>query len=326
MGYTIVPTPLIGCQDFGMVIALFPGKRLEGAGDRSGALARTKNMENQPMRKLLLSLAFVGLLFAPAQAFGAAATFTGTLTVVISDLATLTATGSGTGSTGGAGGTATIPGGVFTLKFGTPVIPPLANLFPGLVVGATGLTGQFIVPVPTAVPAAANGALSWGGVTGTTGIAGSAYLAGFWGGVGGANCMVGCSAALSVPIPLGVVGSGGTVTFQAGPISASVIGNPYQLGGLTLTGGLLNTASGTIPNPVSIIASGVDGRSAGAAPSSGGNLTIVSPVAIKLGALGNLPAISILSLDFHVIPEPGTLLLLGSGIAGLAMLGRRARK
>ena len=274
------------------------------------------------MRKTLLSLALAGLLFAPA-AQAAPGDFTGTITIVISDLATLTATGSGSGSSASAGGAASIPANIFTVRFGTPVIPPLANLFPGLVVGATGLTGQFIVPVPTAVPPAGNGALSWTGVGGTTGINGSAYLAGFWGGVGGANCMTGCSAALSVPIPLGVVGSGGTVTFQAGPISASVIGNPYQLGALSLTGGLVNTANGSIPDPATIVMAGVDGRTA----AGGGNLTIVSPVAIKLGALGNLPAIARLQLDFEVVPEPGTLLLLGSGIAGLALLGRgRPRK
>ena len=270
------------------------------------------------MRRLLLSLAFVGLLFAPA-AQAVPSDFTGTITVVISDLATLTAVGTGTGDNSGPGAGATIPASVFTVKFGTPVIPPLANLFPGLVVGATGLTGQFIVPVPAAVPPAGNGALSWTGVGGVTGINGAAYLAGFWSGPGGANCMVGCSSALSVPIPLGVVGSGGTVTFQAGPISASVIGNPYQLGPLSLTGGLVNSANGSIPNPVSIIATGVDNR----APA--GVLTIVSPVSIKLGPLGNLPALAKLDIDY-MVPEPGAMLLLASGAAGCVLMARRRER
>ncbi len=273
------------------------------------------------MRRMLLSLVFFGLLFAPASHAAPGDLVSGTLTVVISDLATLTATtGPGEFANGGPGGVATLDQGLFTVGFGTPVIPPLAGLFPGLVVGATNLTGGFIQGVPTNVPPASNGALNWTGVNGTSGIEGAAYLAGFWGPT--PNCMTGCSAALSVPIPLGVVGAGGTVTFQAGPIQASVVGNPYQLGELSLTGGLINSANGSIPTLVVLTTTGVDNRTA----EGGGNLNIVSPISILLGPLGNLPSVSILSLDYEVVPEPGTLLLLGSGIAGLAMLGRRSRK
>ena len=271
------------------------------------------------MRKLSFSVALAALLVAPVAAGAATASFTGNLSIAISDLATISVAGSGTGSSGGVGGTATIPQSAFTAAFGTPVSPPLAGLFPGLVVGATGLAGQFLSPVPATVPAAGNGALAWDGTSGVTGFVGSSYLAGFWGPT--PACTSGCSAALSVPIPLNVVGSGGTSTFAAGPITASVVGNPWQLTNTTLTGGLLNTATGTIPTPVTLVGTGFDNRTVG----GNGVLQIISPIDIRLGALGAIPGLNVMTLTFSV-PEPGTLLLLGAGIAGLAAMGRRNRK
>jgi len=44
-------------------------------------------------------------------------------------------------------------------------------------------------------------------------------------------------------------------------------------------------------------------------------------VSTNIGASAVLPAFGILTLQF--VPEPGTLILLGSGIAGLVAIGRR---
>ena len=65
---------------------------------------------------------------------------------------------------------------------------------------------------------------------------------------------------------------------------------------------------------------GVSPQSNTGAPS--GNVTIVTPIFIStnIGASAILPAFGILNL--HFVPEPGTLMLLGSGIAGLVAFGR----
>jgi len=47
----------------------------------------------------------------------------------------------------------------------------------------------------------------------------------------------------------------------------------------------------------------------------------VAPAKAALGIFGSLPVYGILTLTYT--PEPGTLLLLGTGIAGLAMIGRK---
>ena len=69
---------------------------------------------------------------------------------------------------------------------------------------------------------------------------------------------------------------------------------------------------------------GVSPLSNTGAPS--GIVTLVTPVFIStnIGASAVIPGFGILNL--HFVPEPGTLMLLGSGIAGLVAFGRsRAR-
>lgn len=64
----------------------------------------------------------------------------------------------------------------------------------------------------------------------------------------------------------------------------------------------------------------------------GGGIQLISPVKVEsnvpmgfgnpAGSVGNLMG-TIIGLHIRFIPEPGLLLLLGSGVAGLALLGRR---
>ncbi len=58
-------------------------------------------------------------------------------------------------------------------------------------------------------------------------------------------------------------------------------------------------------------------------PLSGGSVKLVTTTQIStnIGASALLPMFAVLELTF--IPEPGTLLLLASGVAGLAMVGRK---
>jgi hypothetical protein len=58
-------------------------------------------------------------------------------------------------------------------------------------------------------------------------------------------------------------------------------------------------------------------------PGGGGQLLLVAPVTVRTNLLGTTPTFAFLSLTYA--PEPGTLLLLGLGLAGLAAMGRRAR-
>ena len=57
-----------------------------------------------------------------------------------------------------------------------------------------------------------------------------------------------------------------------------------------------------------------------------GSVTLISPTKINTGALGlgNLPGVWRASFKF--VPEPGTVLLLVSGAAGLAFIGRKRMK
>ena len=65
---------------------------------------------------------------------------------------------------------------------------------------------------------------------------------------------------------------------------------------------------------------GTDSRT----PGGLGQLTLVSPTKVRSNLTGGLLLFVVLgTLTLNFVPEPGTLLLLGSGVAGLAMLGRR---
>ena len=177
--------------------------------------------------------------------------------------------------------------------FGPATIPIPASLFTG-VGQISGLTlGGF-----------GNGSKFFNANLGTAtgGLAGSAFV----------NILQ----LFNLTIPLSVVGQAGASTIaNAMGITITVIGQGWTTGTATVTGVTATTPSTAVINTV--FATGSDNRTAGHA----GTVTLVTGFQAITNVAGTLPGFAIQSLTF--VPEPGTLLLLGSAVAGLAILGRR---
>lgn len=247
------------------------------------------------MRKLfgLLTAGFFVIGMA-GQAHAAALGFVGSLKLQIASFE-ISLPGSGTATVNASG-----PGGHLT----------------GLdLAGGTFATNAFVLPVtdPAAVPVkglqftAANGAGAFAG-SGGAGFGGPMPVKGF-----SKICLFfTCSfpPSANVTVPLDVIGAGGTVVV-AGAVAVTVVGAPWTTG---------TAAIGTVT------------RMGGVSPLSNtgansGTVTLVTPVFIStnIPASAVVPGFGILSL--HFVPEPGTLALVGFGIAGLVGFGRsRARK
>jgi len=123
------------------------------------------------------------------------------------------------------------------------------------------------------------------------------------------------------------VGVGGIVTLGGnGAIRISIESGPWTLATVT---GLNQTVKG---NYITLSRAGFVHGPASASDSStaanSGLLQLVAPQNVTTsGVLGNSTAISLfMTMTLHFIPEPGVLLLLGSGVVGLGLLGRSRMK
>jgi hypothetical protein len=249
------------------------------------------------MRKLLGVLAAGLIAFgAASQAHAVALGFTGAIAVQIATLDPVAIPGAGVAVVNGSGGPGHLTGlGIPTSPFAIsgfvlPVTDPGVFPIAGVAVTAHNGTGAF----------GGNGGAGFGG---TMPILGTAKV-----------CLYGaCGSSVNISnltVPLSVVGVGGAVTVM-GAVNITVIGAPWTTG--TAAIGTITAMGGVAP------------LSNTGAPS--GVVTLVTPIFIStnIGAFAVVPAFGFTTL--HFVPEPGTLVLLGSGIAGLVAFGRsRARK
>jgi hypothetical protein len=114
---------------------------------------------------------------------------------------------------------------------------------------------------------------------------------------------------------LGVPVTVGTPSVITPPVAAGIGITAYANTWTTKTTTILPTG---ITNTVTATAMGFNGLVNGA-----GTVVLVSALNVLTSIAGQLPSFAILVLTYAGVPEPGTLMLLGSGVAGLALIGRR---
>jgi hypothetical protein len=269
------------------------------------------------MKRILTTATILGLFaacsaLAPAPTRAATLDFTGTLSLRIGTFPALVVPGSGTAQLTDDGShhllSFTLPGGAFGPA--TPTITRWA------LPGATGidwlaftlsqnLSGSF---------SGVSGGPPGGGPMGLSGMAKICFY--FY-----PPCISNISMPLTLTTGRAGFGIGGTRT-TTGSVNVTVQNAPWTIGQPVMTLHTPNTTTWT-PTLAGGFAHGPASLTSSTAQTSGVvQLVTVSKVYTTLtGAFPEYPLTGILTL--HFVPEPGTLLLLASGVAVLAALGRR---
>ena len=114
----------------------------------------------------------------------------------------------------------------------------------------------------------------------------------------------------NVTVPLSVVGAGGGATVST-LVNVTAIGAPWTIG--TAAIGSI-TMMGFAHGPASLTSS---------TAAASGVVQVVAPtfVSTNIGSSAVIAVFGVLSL--HFVPEPGSMLLLASGLSALALAGRR---
>jgi hypothetical protein len=237
------------------------------------------------LRAVLCTAVLASVVSGPAAA--APITLSGAISIVVGTLPPIALPVAST-TADLTGGTLTVPAGIASVSgVFVPVSGFPLNLITGIVVTASNGAGSFAVPGPADGGAASVPGGAFGGSMPILGV-------------------VQVKGALAINVPISVVGQGGSV--NAGGIV--VEGAPWTAGlaQVTTTGSgmAMFALSGTQSGPLGGVSSTV---------------TLVTPAHIDAGGLQRLPVFA--SWSLHWIPEPGSALLVGAGIAGLASAARR---
>ena len=252
------------------------------------------------MRKLRLAALAATFLAATANAGPlVSATFELTLQGVPISLTSTTATGTLTGSS-------------FSLDAGSWFATNFCIGNPGNTQGCVeNPAGPFAAPVTRLIVGISNN----GAVSGTTAQTSITPASGVMGLVK-VMAKFGPAVFTLLPIPVNA-GAGGTVTTGPPTLIVQLKGDVWHIGQVTQTG--LTSGFAALPDVVatgSVMATSMGNTVV--------NLVSLSRTKIRGLANSDTSSPSFLTLVYAPsVPEPGTLMLLGAGVAGLALIGRR---
>jgi len=260
------------------------------------------------MQKLKL-LALGAMLFGAASA-NAGQLLSATYTQILQGVPVSLGTPTGGVPTG------TLVGNTFSLNAGNAFAASFCIGNPGNTACTPNPAGPFAPPVTRiSVSFTANGPLTGTiadpTITATSGIMGNVLV----------KAKIGKAPSFTL-LPIVVnAGAGGNATIPPTSYTSATLrvylgGDVWHLGPVTQTG--LTTMFGTLPD---VMATG------GVVVTAMGNteITLVSLGRLKIRGLANSDTSSptYLKLTYAATPEPGTLMLLGAGVAGLVLVGRR---